>query len=229
MQGCTEARKLLTHYRRCREIRALKRTSYHSSSHASQHSCLICSLLARHARNVLESTAAASTLASIGFTTTSCPLSSVSMPPPPPRPRTCSLGSMPHHHQQQQQQQPTLLGSTALAQIIPLPQHSFSLSSSTTTTNFLGKHNGQVRTSLYPTQSTSSYGRPRATSLDEHNSVFSTSKLKGGPQRWTHSSSSSSFHPNEKDPTLEFGILDSMRRVPSLSSIEEVESMHRLE
>lgn len=210
-QGCTQARKLLNHYRRCRDIRALKRNSF-SSTHAS-HSCLICSLLARHARNVLESTAAASTLASIGLTTTTSPISSISMPPPPPRPRTCSLGSIP------QPQKPTLLGSTALAQNVPLPQNSFSFSS---TNNFLGK-SSQVRSTINHIKPTPSYGRPRATSLDERNSVFSSSKIKG--QAWNQSPSS---RHREHDPTLEFGILEQVNKEPMLPCIEEVESVHRL-
>jgi hypothetical protein len=253
IQGCTQARKLLAHYRRCREIRSLKRTSYHtnhstlslnSALSSSSHSpCLICSLLARHARNVMESTSAASTLASIGSSppptvTSSClPItltSSRSMPPPPPRPRTCSLGSMPQH--------PTLLGSTALAQIVPLPSQSFSTTptnTTTTTTNSLGKNNTIKSSSL------ARRGRPRATSLDDHHnnhyhknllsknhaSLSSSFKMIRGTTAFSSSSSDifQNYYSNHKDPTLEFGILDRVRnKEPSLSSINEVELSNSL-
>jgi len=264
IQGCTQTRKLLAHYRRCREMRFLKRnytngnssslpsssssipgnlTSASSSSLASHPSCLICSLLARHARNVMESTSAASTLASIGLTSPSSsspssssylmPLSnsmSVSMPPPPPRPRTCSLGSMPQH-----QQQPTLLGSTALAQIIPLPPQHSSFSSPTPrfTNNTWGTNDNNNNT----IQTVPSHhhiigrggGRPRATSLDEHNPRhhhnFHSKKnlfIKSGNGLVHHHHN---HYPHSRDPTLEFGILDSLRNNKesslSLSSIDE--------
>lgn len=45
--GCTQARKLLAHYDTCREIRIRKPAGDH-------HVCLVCSLVARHARIVLN-------------------------------------------------------------------------------------------------------------------------------------------------------------------------------
>eukprot|EP00559_Dactyliosolen_fragilissimus_P005005 CAMPEP_0184872370 /NCGR_PEP_ID=MMETSP0580-20130426/41255_1 /TAXON_ID=1118495 /ORGANISM="Dactyliosolen fragilissimus" /LENGTH=491 /DNA_ID=CAMNT_0027375165 /DNA_START=406 /DNA_END=1881 /DNA_ORIENTATION=+ len=52
--GCYQARKLLHHHQRCREIRARQRQS-RSNKH-QPHFCLVCSLMARHARSVLEGT-----------------------------------------------------------------------------------------------------------------------------------------------------------------------------
>lgn len=51
-EGCLQARKLLAHYRRCRNIRARQVTS---PSHKGQHVCLICSMVARQARSLLDS------------------------------------------------------------------------------------------------------------------------------------------------------------------------------
>ena len=50
-KGCDDSRKLLAHYRRCREIRA-RQTG--QANRQQQHACLVCSLVARHARNVLD-------------------------------------------------------------------------------------------------------------------------------------------------------------------------------
>ena len=49
--GCLQARKLLAHYRKCREIRSrqIGRGTRHQ-----QHPCLLCTLVARHVKNVLE-------------------------------------------------------------------------------------------------------------------------------------------------------------------------------
>jgi hypothetical protein len=51
-KGCADARKLLAHYRRCREIRARQATN---RSKTQQHVCLVCSLVARHVKGSLDS------------------------------------------------------------------------------------------------------------------------------------------------------------------------------
>lgn len=55
-QECQQARKLLLHYRRCREARARQvgQLSGGRSLRQQQHACLVCSLVARHARTVLQ-------------------------------------------------------------------------------------------------------------------------------------------------------------------------------
>lgn len=50
--GCQDARKLLAHYRRCRDIRA--RQAQNPSIRSQQHVCLVCSLVARHAKFTLD-------------------------------------------------------------------------------------------------------------------------------------------------------------------------------
>ena len=50
MNGCLQARKLLAHYRRCREIRSRQ----YGRGPRQQHPCLLCTLVARHMKNVLE-------------------------------------------------------------------------------------------------------------------------------------------------------------------------------
>lgn len=50
-KGCQESRKLLAHYRKCRDIRARQAGG---SRRSQQHVCLVCSLVARQARNVLD-------------------------------------------------------------------------------------------------------------------------------------------------------------------------------
>ena len=52
--GCQDARKLLAHYRRCRDIRA--RQAQNPSTRSQQHVCLVCSLVARHAKFTLDRT-----------------------------------------------------------------------------------------------------------------------------------------------------------------------------
>jgi len=52
-RGCNQARKLLSHYRRCRTIRA-RQAGRREVSSGGQHNCLVCSLVARQAREVLE-------------------------------------------------------------------------------------------------------------------------------------------------------------------------------
>jgi TAZ zinc finger len=54
-QGCQDARKLLAHYRRCRDIRA-RQAQNPSSARSQQHVCLVCSLVARHAKFTLDRT-----------------------------------------------------------------------------------------------------------------------------------------------------------------------------
>mmetsp|Transcript_7227 Transcript_7227/g.15610 ORF Transcript_7227/g.15610 Transcript_7227/m.15610 type:complete len:367 (+) Transcript_7227:239-1339(+) len=54
-KGCQDARKLLAHYRRCRDIRA--RQSQNPKNRQQQHVCLVCSLVARHAKFTLDRTA----------------------------------------------------------------------------------------------------------------------------------------------------------------------------
>lgn len=51
--GCHQARKLLAHHKRCRELRA-KQAGIRRGQPPQQHVCLVCSLVARHARNLLE-------------------------------------------------------------------------------------------------------------------------------------------------------------------------------
>mmetsp|Transcript_24937 Transcript_24937/g.58516 ORF Transcript_24937/g.58516 Transcript_24937/m.58516 type:complete len:361 (-) Transcript_24937:169-1251(-) len=51
-KGCQDARKLLAHYRRCRDIRA--RQSQNPNTKNRQHVCLVCSLVARHAKFTLD-------------------------------------------------------------------------------------------------------------------------------------------------------------------------------
>lgn len=58
-KGCQQSRKLLDHYRKCRDMRA--RQAGTSSRRAQPHVCLVCSLVARQARNVLDGTKASTT------------------------------------------------------------------------------------------------------------------------------------------------------------------------
>jgi len=46
-KGCADSRKLLSHYRRCRDIRSRQVAN---RSNEPQHICLVCSLVARHAK-----------------------------------------------------------------------------------------------------------------------------------------------------------------------------------
>jgi len=57
-KGCQDARKLLAHYRRCRDIRA--RQSQNPNGKSRQHVCLVCSLVARHAKFALDKCVSAS-------------------------------------------------------------------------------------------------------------------------------------------------------------------------
>ena len=53
-KGCQDARKLLAHYRRCRDIRARQSQNPNATSKPQQHVCLVCSLVARHAKFTLD-------------------------------------------------------------------------------------------------------------------------------------------------------------------------------
>ncbi|KAL7472181.1 hypothetical protein ACHAXS_012512 [Conticribra weissflogii] len=54
-KGCNETRKLLTHYRRCKDMRMKQvGTGRRGTSNSSQQSCLVCSLMARHAKVMME-------------------------------------------------------------------------------------------------------------------------------------------------------------------------------
>jgi len=50
--GCQDSRKLLAHYRRCRDIRA--RQAQNPAAKSQHHVCLVCSLVARHAKFTLD-------------------------------------------------------------------------------------------------------------------------------------------------------------------------------
>lgn len=52
-KGCQDARKLLAHYRRCRDIRA-RQSNLPAPARAQHHVCLVCSLVARHAKFTLD-------------------------------------------------------------------------------------------------------------------------------------------------------------------------------
>jgi hypothetical protein len=90
--GCQQSRKLLAHHHKCRELRA-KQAGRRTK--ASQHVCLVCSLVARQAKNVLEGVTRKCNLkkqviASFTLTDTIPPTlhrrdSNAAMPPPPPR------------------------------------------------------------------------------------------------------------------------------------------------
>lgn len=92
--GCHQSRKLLHHYLKCRELRA-KQAGMGRRTKTVQHVCLVCSLVARHAKNVLEGSARKSsakkqvissfTLSEPGPDGNGRRDSAVAMPPPPPR------------------------------------------------------------------------------------------------------------------------------------------------
>ena len=69
-RGCNEARKLLAHYRKCKDVRTRQHQAFSSTGGGGlvgrqllrptdQGSCLVCSLMARYAKNMMERTAAA--------------------------------------------------------------------------------------------------------------------------------------------------------------------------
>ena len=54
VKGCDSARKLLNHYKRCRDVRA-RQAAQQQKYNAKPHVCLVCSLMARHAKSFAES------------------------------------------------------------------------------------------------------------------------------------------------------------------------------
>lgn len=58
-KGCQDARKLLAHFRRCRDIRA-RQSQMPNGKNRQQHVCLVCSLVARHAKFTLDKCVTAS-------------------------------------------------------------------------------------------------------------------------------------------------------------------------
>ena len=54
VKGCDSARKLLNHYKRCRDVRA-RQAAQQQKTNAKPHVCLVCSLMARHAKSFAES------------------------------------------------------------------------------------------------------------------------------------------------------------------------------
>jgi len=69
-KGCQDARKLLAHYRRCRDIRARQSQNPTATNKPQQHVCLVCSLVARHAKFTLDRNASNATKG-VGVGTTS--------------------------------------------------------------------------------------------------------------------------------------------------------------
>lgn len=55
VKGCHETRKLLAHYRRCKDIRTREAHSGRRSLRQQKHKCFICSLVARRAQEMLGS------------------------------------------------------------------------------------------------------------------------------------------------------------------------------
>mmetsp|Transcript_2037 Transcript_2037/g.3609 ORF Transcript_2037/g.3609 Transcript_2037/m.3609 type:complete len:293 (+) Transcript_2037:130-1008(+) len=53
VNGCFQSRKLLAHYQKCRDLRA-KQAGMGRRAKSQQHICLVCSLVARQARSLLE-------------------------------------------------------------------------------------------------------------------------------------------------------------------------------
>lgn len=54
-EGCAQSRKLLAHYKQCREVRAKQAMNMKRTSKAQPPACLVCSLLARQVRTVIDS------------------------------------------------------------------------------------------------------------------------------------------------------------------------------
>jgi hypothetical protein len=52
-KGCNETRKLLAHYHKCKELRS-NQTNSEGNQYPKQTSCLVCSIMARHAKNFTE-------------------------------------------------------------------------------------------------------------------------------------------------------------------------------
>lgn len=100
--GCYQARKLLSHYQKCRERRA-KQAGMGRRRRDQHYVCLVCSLVARHARNVLEIPSrkiSGKKQIITSFTLATPDINSrhinrelqFSMPPPPPRQRIIQGG-----------------------------------------------------------------------------------------------------------------------------------------
>ncbi|KAL3791308.1 hypothetical protein HJC23_006037 [Cyclotella cryptica] len=55
VKGCNETRKLLAHYEKCKELRSrLRQSSAQGKHYPQQSTCLVCSLMARYAKNVTD-------------------------------------------------------------------------------------------------------------------------------------------------------------------------------
>jgi hypothetical protein len=101
--GCHQSRKLLAHYQKCREVRA-KQAGMGRRTQTVHHVCLVCSLVARHAKSVLEGSSrksnskkqviASFTLAEPGPPVICRQTSGATMPPPPPR-QPCIVPAIP--------------------------------------------------------------------------------------------------------------------------------------
>lgn len=101
--GCHQSRKLLSHYQKCREVRA-KQAGMGRRTMTVHHVCLVCSLVARHAKSVLEGSSrkpnskkqaiASFTLAEPGPPVIGRRTSGATMPPPPPR-QPCIVSAIP--------------------------------------------------------------------------------------------------------------------------------------
>lgn len=90
--GCHQARKLLSHHTRCREIRA-KQAGMGRRQNKEQYACLICSMVARHAKTMLDVTSRKNNAKKQVITSFTVAKEqdmncrNISMPPPPPRQR----------------------------------------------------------------------------------------------------------------------------------------------
>lgn len=90
--GCEQARKLMAHYRRCRSIRA-KQSDLSRKDGNPQHVCLVCSMMARQARNTFGKTSSPTKpsrgkiISSFTLNTNDevIPLGDDRMAPPPPK------------------------------------------------------------------------------------------------------------------------------------------------
>lgn len=118
-RGCQQCRKLLAHYRRCREIRARQVLSSRRNVRQQQsHSCLVCCLVARHAKTARDGESAPVRSTSVPTSVVGAKMFSSGakqkrpekntvivpamlrstsveiMPPPPPRPPTKSRANL---------------------------------------------------------------------------------------------------------------------------------------
>jgi hypothetical protein len=102
--GCEQSRKLLAHYRRCRSIRARQAGQLAGRRESSGHHCLVCSLVARQARTILDrpsispknkansrrAAPSRSVISSFMINSNENDIPSNNMAPPPPRRRLLS-------------------------------------------------------------------------------------------------------------------------------------------